>query len=640
MTSRRIVILVVALIVLIPIALLAAAILVVQSEWGERWVERQVSARIHRDVQVNDIEVKLQWPPAFTFGKVRIANPSWASTPALVDAQGLYAQVLFLPLFEKRVVIPYLGARSAEAGLEMQGDKATWRFDSEQKEPSRLELARVVLEDGHIVYRNANENSDIDARMKGSTGEEGELTLQAKGKFRGQPTQVSARLPGINAMHAKPIRFEGEATIGNTHARAEGVVGGDMETYDLNMKVKGKTLKELDWLTGVVLPETPAYNLEGHLKHAGDEWTFDPFAGKVGDSDLEGNALFRKASPRPFLKADLRSKLLDFKDLGPLVGTPPKKGQPMNAKQKAKSEEIQVSDKVLPHEPFNTEHWDDMDADVKLTATRVVRPQTLPIESLKTHLVMKDGVIHLDPLDFGYAGGKIKSDVTLDGHAKPIQAKFKGDVQNVKLARMFPTMKSMDEALGNLYGRVDLTGRGDSIADMLGTSSGKVVVAANGGQVSELLTKLLEIDVAHAAMLLGTRDKQVELRCAVGHLDVKDGVAKPESFIVDTTKTFVQVGGDINLKDERLDIVTQGKGKSPSLLTLKTPVVMEGPLKKPKVHPKGGPLLAQAGAAVALGALNPALAIAPFVSKGDAKDANCDQLLAEARNEGAAKKSG
>src|SRR5437762_2519536 len=137
MTTRRIVILVVALVLLIPLALVATLVLVAQSEWGERWIERQASERIHREVQVNDIKVKLQWPPAFTFGKVRIANPEWATTPALIDARGLYVQVLFAPLFEKRLVIPLISARSAEAGLEMNGERATWRFDSEQKQPSR-----------------------------------------------------------------------------------------------------------------------------------------------------------------------------------------------------------------------------------------------------------------------------------------------------------------------------------------------------------------------------------------------------------------------------------------------------------------------------------------------------------------------
>jgi len=65
---------------------------------------------------------------------------------------------------------------------------------------------------------------------------------------------------------------------------------------------------------------------------------------------------------------------------------------------------------------------------------------------------------------------------------------------------------------------------------------------------------------------------------------------------------------------------------------------MEGPLKKPKIHPKAGPMVAQAGAAVALGTVAAPLAIVPFLDPGKRQDADCDKLLAEAKAQGAVKK--
>jgi hypothetical protein len=49
-----------------------------------------------------------------------------------------------------------------------------------------------------------------------------------------------------------------------------------------------------------------------------------------------------------------------------------------------------------------------------------------------------------------------------------------------------------------------------------------------------------------------------------------------------------------------------------------------------------GPVIAQAGAAVGLGAvLSPLAAILPFLAPGGAHDANCAALLAQARAAGA-----
>jgi uncharacterized protein involved in outer membrane biogenesis len=125
----------------------------------------------------------------------------------------------------------------------------------------------------------------------------------------------------------------------------------------------------------------------------------------------------------------------------------------------------------------------------------------------------------------------------------------------------------------------------------------------------------------------------------VGNLQVKDGVVKPDNFVVDTTQTYVKVDGEVDLAHEKMDIVTKGRGKTPSPLVLHSPIEMVGPLKKPSVHPKAGPIAAQAGAAVALGAVNPALAILPFVDPGKKQEADCDKLLKEARARGASAKT-
>lgn len=630
---------VVAVILVLPVLALAALVAVVQSEWGERQAEKFVANRIHRDVQVEGIKVLYEWPPALGFERIRIANPEWAKTKDLLDAEGLTARVRLAPLLEKRVIVPYLEARTANVGLEQSGERATWSFDAEQKQPSRVTLERVAIGDGHVVYRDEDERTDLDIDVRGTLGAHGEIHATASGTYKGEPAKGTATLPGLEPDPRRPIAFDGKAVVGKTELAAQGNVGEHLATFDFKFTLAGHTMKDLHNVLGIVLPDTPQYRLAGHLHHEGNEFRFDPFQGTVGDSDLRGKVTFRKVSPRPVFIADLQSKLLDLKDLGPVVGTPRKDEHTKTPREAAQAEAQKASDKALPQIPFSTEKWGVMDADVKLVAVRVNRPKQIPIEKLSTHLVMKDAVLHLEPLDFGMAGGHFTSNVSIDSHQNPPLAKVKGEVQDLQLAQLFPAAKSMEEALGHLYGRVDLQGRGKSVGEMLGTANGKAVVAANGGRVSDLLTQLLEIDVAHALMVLGTRNKQVELRCAVGDLDVKDGVVTPESFIADTTETNIKVDGKLDLGQERLDVETRGRGKTASAFTLHSPIVIEGPLKKPKVHPKAGPLAAQVGAAAALGAVNPALAIVPFVEPGRGKDADCDQLLAQAHGQGARDKT-
>ena len=633
MTRKRAIVTAVVLIVLLPLVAVAALVLAAQSEWGERWLEKQVASRIQREVQIEDIRLHAAWPPRVSFARLRIGNPQWAKTPNLIDAAGLSARVEVPPLFRRRIVVPLLEARQAEAGLEQKGEQATWRFGDQEKGPSSIDLRAVVLEDGHIVYLHDDEDTALDVKVKGSLGERGELKLDGNGKFRGEAVKAVATLPALAPNPAESIRVVAKGSVGRTQASADGTLTTDLRAVDVKFQLAGKSLKDLHKITGMVLPDTPPYNLAGRLRHEGEAFVFDPFNGKIGDSDIAGAVNYTKGGKRPLLKAELRSKLLDFDDLGPLVGAPPRTGagETASPEQQAEAAAVRASTHVLPRKPYNTEKWDDMDADVKLVAARVQRPKQLPIDSLSTHLVLKDGVMRLDPLNFGVAGGKVVSRVSIDSNTKPAAGHIRARIENLKLAQLFPTLKTMEDAFGHLYGGFDLKGQGASIGQLLATSNGTMVLTANGGRVSELLTQLLEIDIAKAAMLLGTRKQQVDLRCAVGKFNVKDGVVSPESFIVDTSETLVNVKGTVDLDDERLDIETRGRGKSPSALTLRTPIVLEGPLKKPSVHPKAGPLVAQVAVAGALAAANPALAVVPFLDSGKKQDADCDKLMAEAR---------
>lgn len=639
--GRRILI-IAAVVILLPLVLLAGGVLLVQSEAGERWVEKQVGQRIHREVQVDGIRVVFDWPPGLRFERLRIGNPEWAKQPDLIEASGLLVRVAVPPLFQKRVVMPFVQADAATAALEQSEARATWQFGEQQKDPSRIELSRVFLGDGRIFYRHQEDDTELDVKAKGSLGEGGELKLDGSGKFRGEPAKGTATLPALDAsLGDQAVNASLKAQVGRTALSGDGVATPDLKTIDVNFRVAGSKLSELRKLFGIVLPETPPYNLAGRLRHTGNDWVFDPFQGKVGDSDLRGAVTYVSGGQKPFFRANLQSKLLDFDDLGPLVGAPPKTGAGETAapEQQAKAAQVKASTHVLPRDKFSTERWNDMDADVHLVATQVQRPNQLPIDSLSTHLVLKDGVMSLEPLDFGLAGGHVKSRVVIDSRAAPPKGDIRADVQDVKLGQLFPALKSMEEAFGTVYGRADLKGRGASVGDLLATSNGTIALSANGGRVSDFLVQLLEIDIAHAAMLLGTRKQQVDLRCAVGTFNVKDGVVTPESFIVDTTETHVKVEGKLDLARERFDLLARGRGKSPSIFVLRSPVVLEGPLKKPSVHPKAGPIVAQAGAAAVLSVVAPPLAIAPFVSAGSGKDADCDKLLADARQKGAVEKT-
>ena len=632
---------IVAIVVLLPVVLLAALVFAVQSPYVERKVERMVADKLHREVEIRGISLKPGWPPLVTIAHLRIGNPPWARNKDLVNADGLYARVAVPPLLKGLIVVPWIGANRATAGLEMNGEQATWKFGEKSDQPSRLYLGMVYLDDGHIAFVDQPNKTDLKVDVSGSAGATGEVNAKATGTFKGQATNVTAAIPKLDPQHESPLTVRGEGTVGGTRGKAEGTFTTDASELDLRLQLAGQTFKDLNDLTGMLLPDSPPYTVRGHLRHVNNDWIFDPFQGKVGVSDLRGALTYSKGKQRPLLKANLKSKLLDIGDLGPLVHAPPRSGSgsPKSAEQQQKAEALQVKERILPDEKFSTDAWTRMDADVTLDAERIQRPKQLPLTALSTHLVLKDGVIHLDPLDFGLADGTIKSTVKLDGTQKPMAGTLKADVQGVHLAPLFPTVESMKDALGTMYVHTELEGRGDSIAALLGTSNGQASIAVGGGRVSTLILELVDLHVPEIVMLLGKKYEQSQLNCAVTTMNVKNGVGDLDNFVIDTDTNEIRGDGTVSLKDETLQMEVKPYAKHATLISLNSPLVIKGPWKKPRGYPEPMHLAAKAGGAVALGAIAPPLALLALIDTGKGKDQDCGKYLAEAKARGAKPKN-
>jgi uncharacterized protein involved in outer membrane biogenesis len=216
-----------------------------------------------------------------------------------------------------------------------------------------------------------------------------------------------------------------------------------------------------------------------------------------------------------------------------------------------------------------------------------------------------------------------------------MKAQVRADVKGLQLNRLFPTSKSMQDALGTFYGRAEIAGKGQSIAAIAGTGDGKASFVVEGGRASSILMELAELDVAHVVMLLGKKSEQEELRCAVSGFDIKGGVARADSFTIDTDGTVINVQGEVNLAQETMDLAAVPNAKHPSFVSLRTPLHLAGPLRQPKVRPEAGPLVRKGVLAVGLGAINPALAVFALYEPARGKDQPCAELIAEAKRKGA-----
>jgi uncharacterized protein involved in outer membrane biogenesis len=617
------------------------AVLWIESESGERFIERRASAASGREITIGNLDLKFGFPPGVRVSDLRIANPPWAKSSHLVDTQFIDARVKLLPLFKGRVFFEDLTLVQARVGLEREEKRNTWTFrkkeEDQEDKPLPFIVKRINIDRGSVLFRDTTIDTNLEIDVAGGIGGGGAVDMTARGTFKGQKARAVARFPGLLPNPDTAVEMSAAVALGEVTAAFAGTVrAANVDGIDVDLDVSGASLADLKKLAPLNLPNTPPYRLQGRFRNPADAFVFDPFSGRVGDSDLSGAASYSRSGKRPVLKADLVSTLLDLDDLGPLVGAPPKTGAGETAapKQKQQVQQVEATGKVLPNKRFAIEDWPIMDADVRFRGKRIVDAARIPIEELSARWIMEAGVLRFEPLKFRIADGAVNANIRLDSNEKPLSGKINLDVTGVNLRKLIPGEGKMRDPLGLLYGRIDITGRGTSVADLFASSNGRLAFLVNGGQVSNLLMELVGLDVAEALRILATKDPNVQLRCAVTDLSVKSGIATPQVFVIDTTDTVVAVTGTIDFRTETLDLVTRAEPKDPSPFVLRSPINVKGGFRKPSVRPQIGPLALRAGAGLLLGAVNPILALLPFLETGPGEDTDCGQLMKRVKSEG------
>jgi uncharacterized protein involved in outer membrane biogenesis len=579
-------------------------------------ISRVTEAKTGRELLIQG-NLKPVWSwvhPRIRAERISFANPPWAKEKYLITADAVEITLSVLPLFAGRVVLPEVHLEKPVVDLEQDAEgRKSWVLSDQPKKESRVHIHRLTLDHGQLIYDDAL--ADVSLRADLATDQTG-IAFAAKGKYHGLPAAASGHGGPVLALRGnnEPFPLKGEAKIGDTAIKVDGTITEIVALAGIDMAVQlsGKSMDELYKIIHVAFPTTSAYTTSGHLVRQENMVRYEKFTGKVGDSDLAGTFEFDTGGARPLMKGDLHSKLLDLADLGPVVGThqPRKSG-------------------VLPDAPFDAKRWNSVDADVKLRAGTLRRPEQLPLDDLSTRIRMQDAVLSLDPLEFGTAGGKLTGTIKLDGRQDPIKGNARIRAHSLQLSKLFPTVKVTQASAGNLSGAIELAGTGNSVARLLGSSNGAVGLYMEGGRVSELIMQMAAIDLWGITRVKLRGDRQVAIRCVVGDFGVKDGIMETNALVFDTEVVNVSGQGRINLKTEELDLTLVPEPKDPSFASLRAPLYIRGTFSKPKVAPDMKQIAAKGLGAAAMAIINPLLAVIPLLNEGEGKDSDCGALIAE-----------
>ena len=659
------------------VAVLLILFIIFDWNWFRKPLEHYISDKTQREFTISNLDVDIGLTPVIKMKDVLFANAKWsAANKPMAKIASLEFSVSLRDLWDGKVLVPRAALSQADLLFEKSKDgQKNWviQAPSESTKSSTFRISSLSVDEGHLRYVNYGEplSADIHASTFVSTATAKVTDAKAKannssyttrytftGKYHDAGFSGDAMTGDVLSFQESNIPFpiKGRLDAGTTRLNVEGTIADvvNITAIDVRLQIAGSTLASLYPFLLLPLPASPPYEFSGHLIQKGDRYGIDDLSGKIGATDIAGSGAYIRQKPRPLLTAKLHSKLLNIADLGPIIGMETKdtrstpgaakpKQADTNTREQAQAKERQTGgdkilptgttaakgDGILPKGKFEGNRLKAIDAEVDYAAASLHAPDALPVENMKFSFRLHDAVAKLTPLEFGFAGGRIISDITIDARQeKVLHSIFNVDFRNIKVARLFPTMPAVAKGVGEIGAQIRLSGTGSSIADAAANADGSLTAAIANGRISNLIDAISGLNGGKVLTLFIGGDKDIAVNCGGIAFNVKDGIGTSQLMVIDTAQTRIDGSGTFSLKDEQFDINVAPKPKNPGILSLRTPVHLYGSFRHPDYGLDKGKLILRAGSAVALALINPLTALIPLIETGPGKDTDCARLLA------------
>lgn len=342
-------------------------------------------------------------------------------------------------------------------------------------------------------------------------------------------------------------------------------------------------------------PEVGPVALKAALRGQDGVYNLSEFTARAGESHLTGLGQLNLRGERPMLNGSLLSDNLDLTQW-----------LPEGKKKKA--------ERLFSSDPLPLKALRAVDANLKLDAKQVVT-HDLVLQDLKAEIGLQSGLLKISPLTARAAGGQIQALFELDARGK--QGILRGELKasGVELGQFRQFKEKQVIQGGKTDAQIAATGKGDSIAAIMGSLNGTLLIKVGSGRMSNAAADLVGADLLYTAFQfinpLSASDRTSNLECGVIKFDIQNGMATSDKGIaMQTEKVNVLGSGAIDLKTEQIDIrvkPTPREGLGINLGALTDLMYIGGTLAEPKLATDAKGVLrtaVTAGAAVATGGLS------------------------------------
>lgn len=612
------------LLVLLVVIVGGAAIFVLTIDFNQYkgLIARQVERATGRSLTIaGDIKLALSLTPTLDATDLALANFPGGSRPEMITVKQLKVQLHLLPLLSGKVEIERLILDGADILLETdKSGEGNWVFDlpdsaaattaASSGEPPLPQIALVQIRNSRLTYQEGARVRSVDIRKLDAETKGGRLELDLIATVGKSPVTVKGSLGAPQLLSGgAPFPFDLVVTSEATSATIKGAIGDitQMEGLAADISAKGRSLAELNALADVELPPLGPYSLTAKAVDIPGGYRLSPLALAMGSSQVAGEIAITFGQ-RPKIAADLSSQRVDLRDFG--VAPDGRGGGPDDGR-------------IFPSDPLPFDVLTHLDADLKLSAGELVRGSA-DFHEVKLAAVLSAGKLAIRPLSARVEGGRLVANLTVDANRKPAAVSLDLTNSNAEAGRLLQLLTGAEIVTsGRANLRITASGNGNSLRALMAGINGKFDYEMGAGNIDNAYAKIFLADL-FTLLSFGNSGSSSNVKCLAARFDVSQGLATSRQLAMETKGAIILGKGTINLATERLDIRLVPYATSANLTNFAVPMVVEGSMANPSVHPDAAAIAKGAVGTVVTAPLTALNAIGGLVGIGGSDDpAHC-----------------
>ncbi len=520
-------------------------------------LQTALSEQFGREIKLGG---KITWALSLDHGlslaiaDVGIANPTWASRPAMASIGEARLKVNVRALLRKEIDVLAFELRNADVRLENNGkDSPNWIL-AKNDEAGAKDQASKSTQGGSAPIAFHVRKVTVSKSRFSYKGPDGALSLfdVAHLSYEAEKKGMKATFDGLLAQ--KPVRLT--------------LAGGDIAL-----------LGKQGWPFRVSF-QTMGYDGKAEGKLAGDmkRVELSSYTVSSGKTKASGRLNVFLGGVRPAVSGTLQSDLVYMADLS----GGETKVAPSEAGQGGKT--ASGPSRFFSDEPIDLSGLSALDLDLDAEIGVFELPQAT-MTALKAPIRIKGGRLALDPLTAKLGESAVKAQVTLDASGSRPDLSVVIDAPSVDLSQ-FVRLGGVESMIG---GKSDLDIQiktsGHSMHDFAAHANGAINLLMDKGTLEPSVIRSVAGSLIGVFVPGASDVAEARVNCAAGRWTLTQGIMETKGLLIDTNVTTLAGTGYINLADERMNMSLRTKPKKLGLGNLVPSMNVRGSMTKPSVTP-------------------------------------------------------